>query len=261
MKYKLIAFDIDGTLIDQNMQLRPETVEGLQYLINKGIHCSIITGRTLTDIINVFGKLDFKYFVGLNGSIIYNNTTGTTEYCNAIDKNHITSLIHSITSQAAVIFTPEQIYITRYADDYFARLYQQSLNPLSVTDLVNYSEVLSIQVICPDEQSAAVTKSTLIQQYGTALAIEDAGFNFIQITNHNIDKGNALKFIAEQSGIALEDTIAVGDSMTDLPMTKVAGLGVAIKNSPLAEHPSITTITTEDNDNNGALNYIINHLL
>jgi hypothetical protein len=55
---------------------------------------------------------------------------------------------------------------------------------------------------------------------------------FVEILDPKVDKGAALRFVAERLGIAMEQTAAIGDSWNDAPLLRAAGLGIAMGSSP-----------------------------
>ena len=95
----------------------------------------------------------------------------------------------------------------------------------------------------------------LKKEYGDKYSIAISKPFFLEVTKLGIDKGVAIKKLAENLKISIDEVIAVGDSFNDLPMLKVAGLSVAVDNANEEIKKQVDFITKSNND--GGMAYLI----
>lgn len=84
--------------------------------------------------------------------------------------------------------------------------------------------------------------------------------NYLEITNSHVSKEKALRELAKVYGLSLDKTMTLGDNFNDVPMLKLAGLGVAMQNAP-AEVKKCANVVTESNNKNGVSQAIEKYVL
>ena len=102
-------------------------------------------------------------------------------------------------------------------------------------------------------------RDSLLQRFGSSLAINLSKPDFLEITDRSATKGRALQFLAEMHRIPREQVAAIGDSYNDLDMLQYAGIGVAVANAR-QEIKEAASIVTESNLNNGVAVFINDYL-
>jgi len=92
--------------------------------------------------------------------------------------------------------------------------------------------------------------NVLQEKYGKDYYVTCSAAFLVEVTNRNYSKATALAKIAEYYGLSLQQTIAVGDSLNDLPMIEAAGLGIAVNNAEntLKEKANVTLDASNDED-------------
>ena len=92
--YKLIAIDLDGTLLNSSGEISSENIEAIRLAKEKGIEIVITSGRVSDSVLNIAKEIGAdKYFISGNGSMLYDIQKNRIVYENFIDKNKILSLI------------------------------------------------------------------------------------------------------------------------------------------------------------------------
>ncbi|MCG8568854.1 MAG: Cof-type HAD-IIB family hydrolase [Spirochaetes bacterium] len=260
--YQLIAFDLDGTLLDDQMCLPQVTINGLNRFLQSGIKGVVISGRCLADVQKIVGDLPFSYLAGLNGAQIYNYQRKILEKVYPMDKEDQQKLVCFLKqyNQCMLFFTDQPIYIYNEPEDVLLKLYTDSLNPFiippqSLVENWPSDQLISIQ-IAADHSSKQQIRKNFERYHFQKLDIVDAGYHFLIIQKKNIDKGKCLAYICQTLNIDLKNTIAIGDSENDLSMLKTAGLGIGMKNSTEEILKNIDHFTDKDNRSNGAVDYL-----
>ena len=264
---KLIAFDLDDTLFNTKKELTPETLETLEKAASMGIEIVPDTGRLWDAIPQCIKDLKFiHYFITLNGAnIIKVNSDSSTE---SIAKFEIPTedivTLSRICKKLPVIYDCVADGIGYMSQECFDKIPEFMLGNWQVSlvrdfrtpvdDLAEFYEANKLkgqkmQIYTLDKE----LRKNLLQ--ALPIVFPDALFtsalsNNIEINALKANKGDALNFMAEYLGIKIEQTIAFGDGLNDIPMIKTAGIGVAMENA-VEELKSVADYITLSCNENG----------
>ncbi|MBN1218469.1 MAG: HAD family phosphatase [Anaerolineae bacterium] len=235
MSIKLLATDLDGTLIADLHTIPPRTQTAVRAATDREVKVVIATGRDY-DITRKFGEL-----LGLTtpiicyqGALIFDPQTGQTIAQEALSwsaTHHLIDLARSY-KLALNLHVNGQIYTERPTSDnqVFSRHVGTSL--IVVDDL---KQVLTTPptkglIIHPPEQAEAMT-AQLQQEFDGRANVFRSLDPLIEVTSPNVSKGRALETLAAYYGIAQSQVMAIGDQDNDVDMIAWAGLGVAMGNA------------------------------
>jgi Cof subfamily protein (haloacid dehalogenase superfamily) len=201
--YKLIALDLDGTLLNDRLVMTSYSREAISRLIDKKIKCIIVTSRMLSSVISIISDLKISYISCLNGALIYNNTTKKIEKRFFIDNQIINKIIKILDNQDITIniFSGEKAYINRYDPDPVNCMYQRSLKPLLINELklnTKKPSILSVQLICRNSRFLKNMTNLLKSEFSKYLNISESANNYIEIAKKGIDKGTSLEYISRK---------------------------------------------------------------
>lgn len=252
MGYKLLAIDIDGTLLDPEGQISPRVREAVRLAVEAGCLVTLATGRRQRPARLIAGDLGLKLpLILYTGSLIYDTASNQALVHRPLSPAFLTSalaLIREAGLLPKVLQSPlkgEYIYLGPEAeDDAYSRAYAQDkvrfdmIRRLPYPELSRVEDALTISVAGPGgliTRLFEITRGRLecsIFSYPLRHKIlEDLhGFDLIQ---PGVSKGVALRWLAANYGIKPEETLAIGDSLNDLEMIRAAGLGVAMGNASL----------------------------
>jgi Cof subfamily protein (haloacid dehalogenase superfamily) len=262
--YKIVSFDLDGTLLNDKLKLTKVTKVGLSKIIKSGYTCIINTSRNLESTLSIIKDLQIPYLICLNGALIYDNINKKNIFIKAINKNIIYRLIKFLIKKqiTANIFLKDSIYATGKVNG-INKIYRESINPTVLSEkninIICNSDVLNIELVINNNDSRTLLKS-LINNFADYIKISEAGNNYYEITEKSIDKFRALKILLNKIKMKLKNVISVGDSMNDYLLIKKSGVGIAMKNSSLKVKSIADEITMYTNNNNGAIIHIIEKL-
>jgi Cof subfamily protein (haloacid dehalogenase superfamily) len=241
---RLIASDLDATLLDRDMQLSPENENALTAAIAKGIHFVPATGRSLSSIPDFIAKMPgVRYLITANGAKVYDRETETMVLERYLARTAVESVLDMIDDGAIMkeIFVGGTPYISRESYDYLAeygvpdyfREYVKKTR-VPVDDLPAFArrhmdDIENINFNYGSDSLKAYLEKRLS---GSELFefTKSLPFNF-EIGGLGVDKASALSWVCERIGIPPEDTIAFGDNDNDASMLRFAGIGVAVGNS------------------------------
>lgn len=261
MKYKLLALDMDGTLLNSQKKISSRTKSAINNLIQRGIHVVIGTGRDLAEVSDY--RNDFKgmnYAVLMSGGLIFDFSNDKPVKVHGLDEETIFKLIDfGLEVDAMIHLHTVRQSIAREVDiqnmaAFGMGVYQEMFNRICVRyanakDFVrsHSGEVVKVNLYHRNKNSRDKNFAR-IQPLNLSISFAEA-FN-LEMSPANITKGSGLRELCELLNIDLAETVAVGDAPNDKEILQIAGVGVAMGNSS-AEIKKIADFITLDNDNDG----------
>ncbi|MBR6902189.1 MAG: HAD family phosphatase [Synergistaceae bacterium] len=263
---KLIAFDLDGTLLNSKKELTPNTRATLEKAASMGIEIVPSTGRFWNLIPDCVRELDFiNYAITLNGAEVYDVKKSKSLVKFEIPAERALKMARVFDDIDEIIYDfviNSKGYMRRelhekipdfMVGEWQVRLVADFRKPLEneeFYELIKNSEgVQKIQIFTLDKNLRADLLKALPVVFRKNLFTSSIPNN-IEINDINAKKGNALKFLAEYLKISIENTIAFGDGLNDVSMIEAAGIGAAMKNS-CKEVLDAADFVTTDCDNEG----------
>ena len=243
-EYKIISSDLDGTLLDRNMNVSGENREAIEKMAALGVHFVPNSGRTLNEISTEVRELPHsRYIIYSDGAVIYDKQTGEKNavYMSSEDameayrifcEYDTMPLLHTGGNSYAEAekFNDEAFRHYQVSPIFRNFLFETNLPCPHFADLVHSSN--EIELFCPvfhDDRELEECKARL-QQTGRYLIVSSIPHS-IEVLSIRGGKGQALLRLADMLGIDRRATIAVGDSTNDTAMILDAGLGLAMSNA------------------------------
>lgn len=268
MKYKLIASDLDGTLLASNSEISVENELAIKELTNRGVICALATGRTLCELTDKLRQNEnIRYVIYSNGAAIHDKLTGERIVDFTIRDGDRTRLIdvfekhdaHYTLRHNGICYTERKNQTKEAFEKYkldpnhslVTVRYSHNIDGLlEFARTLDHIEVMSAYFATEEKRNscaAELKKSGLhfayVKPYGLEVFSKDAG------------KGAGLKALCEHLGIGIEECIGVGDSGNDITLIEAAGLGLATANAaPQLISAADETICTNDG-------HIVKHIL
>ena len=267
MKYKLLALDLDETLLNAEYKISPRNVAALRRAVEQGILVTIATGRMFSSTLPYARELQIDLpLITYHGALI-KKAGGEVLRHSPLPLGHALEILH--------LGIDEGLHLQVYLDDLlyaqeendYTRYYRQIAPvPLRmVGDLPAFlaedqREPTKLTIIDLENQRLLKIQRQLQGKYGAELFVLQSRPNFLEITAAEATKGQALRFLGEREGIAPREMVAFGDSYNDVDMLKFAGLGVAMANAPQDVQAAADAIARPNTEDGVAL-FIEEHLL
>ncbi|MBE6071178.1 MAG: sugar-phosphatase [Clostridium butyricum] len=266
--YKLIALDMDGTLLTSEKKIAESTKIALKKAEENGVKVVLASGRPIDGITSSLQELDLlkqdDYVLSYNGGVVQN--TRTKEIVSkAVLKGSDLKLLYEISKDLNVnihAFSAKEGLITPKNSQYTQ--YEADMNGISITikdfkEIDDNEEIIKIMMIDPAEILDPAIEKLPEEVYEKYSVFKSAEF-FLEFTNKEVDKGLGLKKLGEYLGIKKEEMIACGDAGNDLSMVKYAGLGVAMGNAT-DDVKKVANYITSTNDEDGIAKVIEKFIL
>lgn len=237
MKYKLLALDMDGTLLTDNHQISPLTEKWIHKAMAAGVHVCLSTGRGYDEAVP-FGKE-----LGLHTPMV---TVNGSEIWKSPDELYHRELLDYMTiSKMYDISRKYDVWFWAFAVEggYNERNWDPSVLESNQWMKFGYNTE-------DDELRHRIMME--LQNMG-GLEITNSSPVNIEINPAGINKASGLRTVCELLHIDMSEVVAVGDSLNDLAAIQAAGLGVAMGNAQIAVKENADVVTASNNDDGIAL--------
>ena len=263
MDIKLIALDLDGTLLDSKKQLSEANRKALTECIQNGILIVPCTGRTADGIPSEIKDIDgIRYAIATNGAVIHDLKEGAVLDTRMLTWEKAMELLEFVDNYP-VMYDPyiegrgitEPKFFENLSDYCLTDALQdlvkktRDLHP-SIIDYVRNTRkpVEKINLFFPDMEGRARLRAELNKQ--ADILVTSSISNNLEINALGASKGEAIHRLADLLGIDRAQTMAIGDGENDFTMIRMAGVGVAMKNAS-EELQAEANYVTETNDDDG----------
>lgn len=267
MRYKIIAIDMDGTLLNSHNQVSLRTRNALARAKEKGVHIVLATGRILRSAKHFSEELELDNpILACNGAIILDENRNVI-YNRPLEMD-LAKKVMELGRDYNVyyhFYNEETLYSNHYVKE-IVDYYSTKTQILDINIFENYNEILDskniniFKFLFIDDDIGRLNK--LRRDFSTidGLNITSSWDNNIEVMDFRASKGIGLEYLCNEMNISPDQVIAIGDSENDLPMIKYAGLGVAMGNSDERIKLEADYIT-ETNDEDGVAKVIEKFIL
>ncbi len=270
---KLIALDLDDTLLNNAGVIGDKNVEVLRRCADAGIYVVLCSGRLEAGIaphvhrLEIAGKETGRYIVAINGCSIFDMHKRVQLMCNKVEPE-ILLRANEIAEEAGL---RTQIYSTD-------TIYYGEMNPWIQMDIdlckvhgekaKDFKAMLSQgspKMLIPCNPKTPEIAQTLLKklkdEFGEKAVVFTSKPYFLEVLPPNCGKGEALLWLANHIGIKAENMIGFGDGMNDESMISKCGYGVAMKNGCEYIRNIADFITEKTNDEDGVGDFLEKYVL
>ena len=267
---KLIALDLDDTLLNENREISGENVEVLRKCAEKGIYVVLCSGRAEDAILpfirrlEIAGKETGRYLIAINGCSIFDLHTRTQIFCKKVEPeilqrtNQIAFEKYGLYSE---VYTADTIYYPKYTE--WTKL-DVDLCGLKGVEDPNYDELLKngfTKMLVPGDPKVLLTlQDELRAEFGDKAVILTSKPYFLEILPPNCGKGEAVLWLANHLGIEKSQTMGFGDSMNDESMIRLLEYGVCMANGNEQIKQIADYVTEKTNDESGVADFILKNV-
>lgn len=258
---KMVAIDMDGTLLNSQNQISKENEEALRSAVDAGVHVVIATGRNYADAMELLRPTGLILpVIHVNGASIH-SIEGELIHSAHLDSQQAKA-VHEIARREEVyheLFTDQGIFPCQHTSDFLfndaeqgvfqgvihpkrikrnlEKIMKQIASGNHVDRILKESNVSFFKFVLFAYDPEKLKRAKHGLQQVKRLALSSSFHTNIEVNHIDGQKGHALAFMANRFGIPMEQTMAIGDNWNDLSMFQAAGASVAMGNaeSQLAE--------------------------
>jgi len=254
MNIKLIAIDMDDTLLTDEKKISLENATAIKEAIDHGIIVTIATGRMYESALPYAKQLNMNVpLIVYNGALIKNSTTGEIIYEHTMDMDVTYEVLqycrhHNIHVQG---YWDNKVY-TDIIDDnsrWYSKIINQPINEIG-DDLfdIKHKTYKLLLMLQPGKMKDCWRE--LEEKFSSKIEITSSIPNFLEIITPGVNKWEAVKNLAQKKGFKSDEIMCIGDNHNDICMLKNTGLSVAVNNAN-EEVKSYAKWIVADNNHNG----------
>lgn len=251
--YKLIAIDLDDTLLNDNLEISPRNRQALSSAVKRGVVVTVATGRMFRSALPFALDLGIEVpIITYQGAIVKNARSGEV----LVNRPVPLELARQVLEEgyrAGVhmnVYFNDALYvdsITAEAEGY-AKL--AGVEMIAVGNLIEFLQEEPTKILyIADPSRLDRLKGPMQDRFGENLYITKSKPNYLEFLHPRATKKYALEELAARFGVVQAEIMAFGDSYNDLEMIEYAGLGVAMGNAPddiKAKADYVTVTNNED---------------
>ncbi|MBN2604634.1 MAG: HAD family phosphatase [Bacilli bacterium] len=267
---KMAVFDLDGTLLNSNLQVSEANLQAIKELRETGVRVVIATGRPeqlvkpYTDVLEMEDNL-----IMYNGSVIGHPFKEERLYSLALPKQSARAIIEYCYHHGHIVMSYTKDYLISKPN--FRVTFFEKRNELlpekdraifkdipDLDDIIEHNEINKLLIIEKDWEKYKKMREDL--SVFTDCSLVKSQNSFLDVNPLGASKGTALAFLAKSYGYKPEEIIAFGDQDNDVSMLEYAGTSVAMGNA-CTEAKNVADYITLSNDNDGVAHGIYKYIL
>lgn len=278
--YKLIAIDLDGTLLNSYGEVSNRNKLAIKKAVEEGVQVVLCSGRISNSVENIANEIGANsYLIGGNGAIVYDIQSEKILYNKYMNKELILKLIkkceensiyYSIFAENSIVASSLKYNVLFYNSENAKKTSDKKTKINLVHNIYDYIKESSFKefskiTICDSNKiifDGIIKKLRQIKEVEVldvehlsnkkiknGTKIEEIAYYYTEVTNKGVNKWTAIKFLIDKLGISKEEVMAIGDNTNDQEMIVNAGLGIVMGNSaPHVKRIGDITVGTNDED-------------
>lgn len=255
--YKIIACDLDETLLNDNREISKENKEAIAKAKALGVKFVPSTGRAFNTVDDTLKELELydavdEYIISFNGGAITENKGNKLLHFQGISFDLASELFkRGIKYDVCIhVYTIDKVYIYRYIDE--EREYLEGRMQIIEfftpdIEFLKGQEIVKVIYMNKDYDYLKQIEEAYVD-LKDQIDISYSSNRYIEFNHKGVSKGQGLLSLANLLDVNIKDTIAIGDNFNDLSMIQMAGLGVGVKNAAEGIKSDCNYITSSTNN-------------
>lgn len=244
---RLVASDIDGTLIGESNTISPNNLEAIHTIQNTSVHFTICTGKTYSMAKNLCQELQANYGIFGNGNQIIDLKTGKEIYRKILEPKDVSYCINLAKEKNlhVHVYTENEVISSQllYLDlrNFLLKdsaLYHSNLQFKIVSDIFKHieenhleifkliisstSDLSSLKNIIESSTDLTICRIQKCKEYKDTVI--DKEYEYLDITPKGTNKNDALTILEKYLSLSSKETLAIGDNLNDMDMIKNSGI-------------------------------------
>lgn len=266
--YKLVAIDMDGTLLRGDKTISERTKNAIQSAREMGVTVVLATGRPIEGVSRYLEELhmysEHDYVLSYNGALIQKTESkesiakialeGSDLHCLKKLSDELGVNIHAFSEEKGLI-TPKNSKYTEVEAD----INNIEIHEMNIDTIPNNEVIIKIMMIDEPEILGPAMEKLPKEVFEKYTVVRSTPY-FLEFLNKEVNKGVGVEMLAKHLGVKKEEVMTLGDAGNDLHMIEYAGLGVAMGNA-FDEVKEAADYITDTNENDGVAKAIEKFIL
>ncbi len=254
MKIKLIASDMDDTLLNNNREISPRNEAAIKKAIESGIVFTLASGRMYCSMQPYAQKLGLDVpLVSYNGALVKGALSGKVYVNSPLKLQTALDLLQYVKENGhyVQVYMGDKLYVKE--ENEYSRMYAKISGIQAVAigeEIYSIKEAPNKLLLMTATENFEATWKDIAEKFKGRVDVTSSKDNYLELMEPGVNKWRAVKQLAESFGIKPEEIMCIGDSNNDLSMIKNAGIGVAVANAK-PQVQKYAKMITASNDNDG----------
>ena len=264
---KLIVFDVDGTLVDDNQKLGQKTFKVIRKLIGQGLLISFATGKIFPSVEELVKKLNIKTPIILANGAIIQKPNADLVMGKFLPLEVINFILNSYREFDAdlALFTPDSVFVEKDTinTDRIKNIFKEKVNAIgSWQQVVSHFPVVCKMIFINLNSQRAIDRLTnyLRENFDGKVSLSTGAPNSIEVMPAGVSKKSGLLQLLDYLKIPLDSVMVFGDQLNDFQMIECAGIGVAVGNA-IDEVKNISDYVIGTNNQEGPASFLSEYFL
>lgn len=270
--YKLIAVDMDGTLLRSDKRVDEDTIEDIKKARNEGIEVVYCTGRSLLEMEEYFELLPMmRYAVCYSGAIVYDVLNRSFIYRKDILKENIDktveiakkyeAMLHFMSATESIVSIDDVTHMADFQSGIYQSLFEKIARKVEDMgeEAKKHPSIPKINIYFRSSEDRQKGYDELKDLPLTFAFVEESA---LEMTALGVTKALGLQHLIDFLKISMDQVVGIGDSGNDREMLEAVGLSIAMKNGT-DEIKEICDCISDDCDHNGvgkAIQYVVSRI-
>jgi 5-amino-6-(5-phospho-D-ribitylamino)uracil phosphatase len=236
---RLVAIDLDGTLLDDSKRVSTETVDALKCVTGARVRVVIASARPPRSVRHVYRELGLDTLqINYNGALVWDEPSRKAVFHRPMEPAVVRRVIDLARGRFPQVLVSCEI-LDRWCTDRFDDTYTTETGRLFKPDLVapvdEFCAGPITKLMLLAEPAVVSELEPLVRAMPLGITVIRSDPDLIQVMDASASKGLALRLVCDHYEVPMEQTMAIGDALNDVPMLEAAGVGVAMDNA----HPHV----------------------
>jgi Cof subfamily protein (haloacid dehalogenase superfamily) len=233
---KLVAIDLDGTLLDRSKKVSERAAAALKCLPNTGVKVVIASARPPRSVRAIYHELGLDTWqINYNGALIWDEPNQQAIFHRPMHPKLVQLMIERCRDMFEEVLVSVEI-LDKWYTDRDEHTYTTETGRLFKPDVICQIPQICCQPITKlmflgDPRIVSRLESLLLEEFGGKVTILHTDNDLLQIMDNRVSKAVALKKIASHYGIKASEVMAIGDAPNDVGMLQYAGVSIAMENA------------------------------
>jgi Cof subfamily protein (haloacid dehalogenase superfamily) len=250
---RLLAIDLDGTLLDDSKQISKQTLDALRHQKDRNVRVVIASARPPRSVRAIYQSLHLDTLqINYNGALIWDEPNRRATFHIPLAGALVRQIVDFARDLYAEVLVTCEI-LDRWYTDRFDQTHTTETGRLFKPDVIApLDEFCSLEItkllLLADPAIISRLKPVLLDRFSTDVMILQTDDNLLQLHHPNAGKAAALQRVAAHYGVPMGQVMAIGDAPNDVGMLQLAGVAVAVDNAHFTVKEVADWIAPSNND-------------
>lgn len=250
---RLVAVDLDGTLLNDSKQVSEQTATALRCLSERSVKVVIASARPPRSVRHIHQLLQLDTWqINYNGALIWDEVTQQPIFHRPLPRG----LARRIIDDARDLFDEVQVtceILDKWYTDHFDPAHTTETGKLFKPDVIAPLDSFALGqvtklMLLGDLPMISRLEAAIAQAYEDQITVVRTDDNLLQIMDRRVSKAVALQIVAKHYGVPIEQVMAIGDAPNDVGMLQIAGVAVAMDNAHKLVKKAAHWVAPSNND-------------